>query len=128
MPRDTDGSFDQSFGELFDDAARERLEADVAHYRAQVRPVAFDAGFADRVMARLAAAARVAPPSLADGLQGVFLRVIPFAAAAALFLGAMNLRNTSASQQPLLDRLLGLPTATVASADALDGDLSQWGQ
>ena len=99
------------------------IERALSRYRAMRGVTAFDAGFADRVMARLAA-----PRRLADGLQTVFWRVTPLAVAAALLLTTMNLLNTQASQQSLMDRVLGLPGITVATADVLDGDLSSWGK
>jgi hypothetical protein len=80
------------------------------------------------VMARLATIERAPTVTFAAGLQRVFLRLTPLAVAAVLALAAMNLFNTRTTTQPLMDRLLGLPAATVASADALDGDLSRWGK
>ncbi|MBL0169980.1 MAG: hypothetical protein IPP90_04485 [Gemmatimonadaceae bacterium] len=99
------------------------IEQQLTRYRALRGAVAFDLGFADRVMARLAA-----PRRLSDELQPVFWRLTPLAVAAALLLATMNLLNTRASQQSLVDRVLGMPTVTVATAYALDGDLSAWGK
>ena len=110
-----------------DAAADDALEARMARYRARAGAAAFDAGFADRVMARLA-------PSrgLADGLYAVFMRVMPMAIAAVLVLTTMNLLSSRATRQSLVDRMLGLSSVTVASASSptssFDGDLSEWGR
>jgi hypothetical protein len=90
------------------------LEARMARLRQQAGPVAFDAGFADRVMARLERR-----PSLADGLQAVFARLAPLAAAAVLVLGTVNLLNTRSSGQPFLDRVLQLRPADLTAAYAM---------
>ena len=78
----------------------------------------FDAGFADRVMARVAAdrAARRAAPPLDLVLWRQFRRVVPIAAAASLVLGALNwwaARDTGASP---LAGAAGLPPVTLAAA------------
>jgi len=99
------------------------MEQQLTRYRALRGAVAFDAGFADRVMERLAT-----PRRFSDELQTVFWRMTPLAVAAALLLATMNLLNTRATEQSLVDRVLGLPTVTVATAYALDGDLSAWGK
>ncbi|MBL0173649.1 MAG: hypothetical protein IPP90_23770 [Gemmatimonadaceae bacterium] len=99
------------------------IERALSRYRALRGAVAFDPGFADRVMTRLAA-----PRRFADELQTVFWRLTPLAVAAALLLATMNLLNTRTSQQSLVDRVLGMPTVTVATVYALDGDLSAWGK
>lgn len=106
-----------------DDATDAALEARMARYRARSGAAAFDAGFTDRVMARLAASR-----GLADGLYTVFMRVMPMAIAAVLVLATMNLLSSRATLQPLVDRLLGLSTVTVASTSSLDNDLSEWGR
>lgn len=95
------------------------LEARMAQIRQMTGPVAFDAGFADRVMARLER-----PRALSDGLERVFVRVVPFAAAAALLIGALNLMNTRASGLSFVDRVLGLQPVTVASAFMLDNAMT----
>lgn len=102
------------------------MEAQLAQLRADMGTVTFRDGFADRVMARLDAASA---PSAADDLQRVFLRLVPLAAAAVLVLATMNVFSTRGMPQRLVDRVLGISAVTtVASADALDGDLSSWGQ
>jgi hypothetical protein len=95
------------------------LEARMARLRPLAAPAAFEAGFADRVMARLAH-----QPSLADGLQTVFLRLAPLAAAAVLILGAVNLVSTRASGQPFVDRVLKLPAVSFAAAYAQETDVT----
>jgi len=92
----------------------------MAQIRQLTMPAAFDAGFADRVMARLER-----PRALTDGLQRGFVRLVPFAAAAALVFGAMNLINSRASGLPLVDRVLGLQPVTVATAYMLDNAMTQ---
>ena len=98
---------------------REREERDLEARMARVRPLAgpvgFEAGFADRVMARLGV-----QPSLSDGLQGAFLRLAPFAAAAILVLAAANIAGTRQSGQPILDRVLSLRPVTLDAAMTLD--------
>lgn len=91
------------------------LEARMAQIRQMTAPVAFDAGFADRVMARLAQ-----PRPLADGLSYAFVRLVPLAVAATLVLGALNLVNSRTSGLPLMDRVLGLQPVTLASAYTLN--------
>ncbi len=90
--------------------------------RAMALPVDFDAGFADRVMVRLAHAAstsRAVQPPFSQQLSHVFSRIAPLAAAAILILATMNVVRSRASEQPLLDRVLGLPTVTLAAAYSL---------
>lgn len=98
----------------------DNLEDRMAQIRQMTVPAAFDAGFADRVMARLER-----PRALADGLERGFVRLVPLAAAAALVFGAMNLLNTRASGLPLVDRVLGLQPVTVATALMLDDAMTQ---
>src|SRR5512144_504896 len=74
-------------------------------------PAAFAPGFADRVMGRLAS-----QPSLADGLQRVFFRLAPLAAAAVLAISTVNLVTTRSSGRPFLDRVLQLPAVDLAAA------------
>jgi hypothetical protein len=95
------------------------LEARMARLRQQAGPVAFDAGFADRVMARLER-----QPSWADGLQTVFLRLAPLAAAAVLVLGTVNLVNMRTSGQPFLDRVLELQPVNLAAAYSLEMEIT----
>lgn len=91
------------------------LEARMARLRPMAGPVAFEPGFADRVMARLEE-----QPSLSDGLQTAFFRLAPVAAAAILVLAATNLAGTRASGQPILDRVLSLRPVTLEAAMTSD--------
>ena len=95
------------------------LEARMARLRQRAGPVAFEAGFADRVMARLEQKA-----SLTHGLQAVFLRLAPLAAAAVLVLGTINLMNTRSSGRPFLDRVLQLQTVNLAAAYSLEMEIA----
>jgi hypothetical protein len=88
---------------------------------------AFAPGFANRVMARRAAT-RPSGESSTDALQYVFVRLASLAAAAVLVLSTVNLMNASGRGQPIIDRLFGLPTVTLASAYTLDGALTSWGE
>lgn len=90
------------------------IEDRMHQIRQMSMPAAFDAGFADRVMARLER-----PRVLADGLERGFVRLVPLAAAAALLVGALNLVNSRASGLSLTDRVLGLQPVTVAAAFTL---------
>ena len=63
-----------------------------------------------------------------DALQYVFVRRAPRAAAAVLVLSTVNLMNANGRGQPIIDRLFGLPTVTLASAYTLDGALTGWGE
>lgn len=114
----------------------DNTEAALARYRADIVPITFDVGFADRVMARVAES-----PRLSDGLQRAFLRLTPFALAAALVLATMNLFSTRSIDAPMVDRMLGWSTTTstttaVASAETSraaltatwDDDFSSWGK
>ena len=89
--------------------------------------VAFAPGFADRVMARRAATDTTRDRS-SDALRYVFMRLAPLAAAAVLVLSTVNLMSASGRGQPVIDRLFGLPTVTLASAYSLDGTLTSWGE
>jgi len=95
------------------------LEARMRELRQQAGAAAFAPGFAGRVMARLER-----QPSLAEGLQAVFLRLAPLAAAAVLILATVNLMNTRASGRPLLDRVLTLQPVDLASAYSLETGLT----
>lgn len=92
------------------------IEMRLAELRAGVGTVGFGAGFADRVMERLAAA-----ESMPVMLQRLFFRLVPVAAAAAILLGAINLRQSRASGQTFIERVLGLPAVTLANAYAFEG-------
>ncbi len=95
------------------------LEARMTELRRQAGPAAFAPGFADRVMARLKR-----QPSLADGLQTVFVWIAPLAAAAVLILATASLMSTRASGRPFLDRVLTLQPVDLASAYALETGLT----
>ena len=95
------------------------LEARMARLRQRAGPVAFEAGFADRVMARLERQA-----SLTDGLRTAFVRLAPLAAAAVLVLATVNLMNTRTSGQPLLDRVLQLQPVSLAAAYSLNMEIT----
>ena len=79
----------------------------------------FDAGFADRVMARVdaerIALERDALPFDLE-LWRQFWRVVPAAAAAALLLGAVNWWAARGSGAPPLVGAAGLPAVTLATA------------
>lgn len=98
------------------------LEAALADYRRTTSPAAFDDGFADRVMARVANGSL-----MTEGLQRVFVRLAPLAAAAVLLLAVLNVRGTAASGQSLVDRALGIRAVTLADAYSLDNALADWG-
>ena len=95
------------------------LETRIVRLRQLAGPVAFEAGFADRVMARLGR-----QPSLADGLRTAFVRLAPLAAAAVLVLATVNLMNTRTSGQPLLDRVLQLQPVSLAAAYSMDMEIT----
>ena len=95
------------------------LEARMASLRQQAGPAAFEAGFADRVMARLER-----QTSLTDGLRTAFVRLAPLAAAAVLVLATVNLMNTRTSGQPLLDRVLQLQPVSLAAAYSLNMEIT----
>jgi hypothetical protein len=105
----------------------QEIEAQLARYRAMTEPVQFDAGFTDRVMSRLAT-----QPRFADVLQSRFWRVGPLALAAAMLLATVNVLDTRAQSQSMLDRVLGIAPASVSSADGssyeFDGGISAWGR
>lgn len=119
---------DDQFDEDDIDVSAIVTDEQLAHMRAQLQPVAFDTGFADRVMHRLADAALVATRSWSFGLQTMFWRVAPLAAAAVLVIASMNARSTASSTQPFMDRVLGLPTVTIAAAYTLDGTFGMVGR
>ncbi len=90
-------------------------------------PVGFDAGFSDRVLARLRAE-REAPLTLA--LEKQFRRVVPLLAAASLAMAAYNWWGGRQSGASPLDAALNLPQVTVAAAysaySASSGDVSDF--
>lgn len=110
------------------------VEAELERMRARLRDesstggtvssASFSAGFADRVVVRLAASP--VAPTLADGLALAFRRMAPLAAAAVLVLSTLNLVSSRGTDQTLAERLVGLPDATVASALSLDGAFAAW--
>lgn len=112
------------------------LETELELMRARVRDDAraagtdtsasFASGFSDRVMQRLYASS--ATPSLADGLESVFRRLAPLAAAAVLLLSTLNLMSSRHTDRSVTERLLGLPTVTVATALSFDSDFAMWGR
>ncbi len=119
------------------------LEAQMQRVRQQLRPAAFRTGFRDRVMVAIATEslagvrrdsfgrvptdAAQPPANIADALPRVFARLAPLAAAAALVLATMNFVGTRATGQPIVERVLGLPTVTLAAAYTLDTDLGLTG-
>ncbi len=98
-------------------------------HRQAVGPPSFREGFSDRVMSRLAESRdRVMEtssslPPFNMVLERMFLRMAPLAAAAMLVIAAMNVISTRDSNSPLLDRALGLPTVTLASAYSSNWDI-----
>jgi hypothetical protein len=105
----------------------EQLDSDVDAQMSRLRSlrgaVDFDAGFADRVMVRVAT-----PRRLSDELQIMFRRLAPIAIAATLLLSTFNLVTTRDGGQSLVNRVLAVPSESIASAYTLDGDLSAWEQ
>jgi len=102
------------------------LDAALTRYRASAGTVAFDAGFADRVLARLDAVSRDIAVDISPtvALERMFFKLAPLAAAAALIIATMNVVTTRTSGQPLVDRVLGLKTVSLASAYTLDSELA----
>jgi hypothetical protein len=102
------------------------LDAAMARHRANAGTVSFDAGFADRVLARLERSSGdvVGEISPTIALERVFFKLAPLAAAAALLIATMNVISTRTSGQPLVDRVLGLKSVTLASAYTLDSELA----
>ncbi len=76
-------------------------------------PEQFDAGFTDRVVARLRAERE---PSLSFALERQFRRVVPLAAAASLILAAYNWWGARGSEASALEAALNLPGVSLASA------------
>ena len=107
------------------------LEAQLQRYRGLGQPVTCRADFADRVMTAVAPETRAIGSgpvrSIGDGLSRIFLRVAPLAAAAALVLATMNVVQSRTTEQPLLDRMLGLRAVTLEAAYTLDLDVESTG-
>ncbi len=102
-----------------DDAAGDAL---MERYRTSAGVVAFHDGFTDRVLARLERSSADLSPTVA--LERVFLKLAPLAAAAVLLIATMNVLTSRTSGQPLVDRVLGLKTVTLAAAYTLDTELT----
>lgn len=79
----------------------------------QSAPPAFDAGFAERVVSRLAASRE---PSLSAALERQVRRVVPAVAAASLMLAAYNWWGARASAASPLEAALNLPSVTLSAA------------
>ena len=93
----------------------ERLEALLRGARSD----AFAPGFAYRVMARVRGEQADPAAAFAAAIQRQFLRLAPIAAAAAVLLGAWNLRTADARQSPV-EAALGLPAVTADAAYRID--------
>jgi hypothetical protein len=76
-------------------------------------PEQFDAGFTDRVVARVRTERE---PSLSLALERQFRRVVPIAAAASLILAAYNWWGARGSEASALEAALNLPRVSLASA------------
>jgi len=74
---------------------------------------AFDAGFSDRVAARLRA---TTDASVSDALERQVRRVVPLVAAASLMLGAYNWWGGRESASSALEAALNLPRVSLSSA------------
>ena len=74
---------------------------------------AFDAGFSDRVAARLRAPAEA---SVSDALERQVRRVVPLVAAASLMLAAYNWWGGRESASSALEAALNLPRVSLSSA------------
>jgi hypothetical protein len=86
---------------------------DLASLLRQASPAAFDAGFAERVATRLAAAREM---SVAAALERQFRRVVPLVAAASLVLAAYNWWGARESASSPLDAVLNLPRVSLSTA------------
>jgi hypothetical protein len=75
-------------------------------------PDRFDAGFTQRVLARLHAEEQ----TLAAALQRQFLRIVPLVAAASLLLAATNWWNARSTHTSVIDAALNLPQVSLATA------------
>jgi hypothetical protein len=78
-------------------------------------PTRFDAGFADRVVARLGAGREL---PLSAALERQVRRVVPIAAAASLMLAAYNWWGARESASSPLEAALNLPSVTLSAAYA----------
>jgi len=76
-------------------------------------PSAFDAGFSERVRARLR---DVRAQTLPLALEHHFVRIVPLAAAAALLLAAFNWWSARGTTTSTFDAALNLPQVSVAAA------------
>lgn len=79
----------------------------------QSAPVAFDAGFSERVMSRLAASREL---SLSAALERQVRKVVPIVAAASLMLAAYNWWGARESAGSPLEAALNLPSVTLSAA------------
>ena len=77
-------------------------------------PDRFEAGFDQRVLARL----RAEEQSLATALQRQFVRIVPLVAAASLLLASFNWWSARATQASIVDAALNLPQVNLATAYA----------
>ncbi|MEO7963225.1 MAG: hypothetical protein ABIT38_04870 [Gemmatimonadaceae bacterium] len=112
-------------------SAEREMDECLSRYREGVKPVSFRAGFADRVMTRLESARDGTPNlavvvSISEGLERAFVRLAPLAAAAVVLVAALNVFSTTSSQQPLIDRAIGLPAVSLAAAYTLAADPPNW--
>ena len=87
----------------------ERLVRDAL---AENRRDSFDAGFADRAVARWRASQN--QPSIGTLIAGRFAKLTPLAAAAVIALAFYNVRSSESSST--IDRLIGLTPVTIESA------------
>jgi hypothetical protein len=78
-------------------------------------PEAFDAGFSERVLARLRTDRE---PALSTMLERQFLRIVPLLAAASLVLAAYNWWGARETSSSAIDAALNLPQVTLGSAYA----------
>jgi hypothetical protein len=74
-------------------------------------PDRFDAGFGDRVLARLRA-----EPSLSVTLERQFLKLVPLVAAASLMLAGYNWWGARSTSSSAIDAALNLPQVTLSAA------------
>lgn len=89
---------------------REREIAALVREHADAR---FEAGFTERVMARVA---RDGSSLLETALRRQFMRIVPLAAAASLALAAYNLWQGRRAGAGAIDAMLNLPQVTLATA------------
>ena len=79
----------------------------------QAAPDRFEAGFTDRVGARLRASGE---PSLSVALDRQFRRIVPLAAAASLMFAAYNWWGARDSASSALEAALNLPRVSLSAA------------